>query len=304
MLLVQRNKNDDFMPFKLAVPGGKIEYGEVPLNAAIRETFEEINVVFEEDDLKFIKTVDNGDSTKTYYYYTVLPENYVLEDHIVLDANEQTNYHLVSIDKIVNGAIDSDLFILDLAKRLQTMFVDDGVLTNVIEKPELHLVNMTPEVEIATGSSALSYLMYNFDRQKVDEDTFIQTLIDNKDMFDDMNKIVKGKTPFPIGSLDKNRKNVKTAAGWVPLKGNHHLVSEEYKHMLADTHVHEKVKTEEIKQVDAQEEATKDINLPAIDNDGSLKNAEEVSEKPKRVPSPQQQGVFKFIQEGTGNGNH
>lgn len=302
LLLVQRNKNDDFMPFKLAVPGGKIEYGEVPLNAAIRETFEEINVVFEEDDLKFIKTVDNGDSTKTYYYYTVLPENYVLEDHIVLDANELTNYHLVSIDKIVNGAIDSDLFILDLAKRLQTMLVDDGVLTNVIEKPELHLVNMTPEVEIATGSSALSYLMYNFDRQKVDEDTFIQTLIDNKDMFDDMNKIVKGKTPFPIGSLDKNRKNVKTAAGWVPLKGNHHLVSEEYKHMLADTHVHEKVKTEEIKQVDAQEEATKDINLPAIDNDGSLKNAEEVSEKPKRVPSPQQQGVFKFIQEGTGNG--
>lgn len=37
------------------------------------------------------------------------------------------------------------------------------------------------------------------------------------------------KKHFPIGSLDKAGKNVKTEKGWVPVKGNEHLVSEEAK---------------------------------------------------------------------------
>jgi len=298
LLLLQRDKNDDFMPARLALPGGKIEEGEVPLNAAIRETFEETNVVFDEQNLKFVKTVDNGDTTKTFYYYTIVPKEFVLEDHIVLDSAEQRNYQLVSIDKIVNGEIDADLFILDLAARLKTMLEDDGVLLTIIEQPQHQLIDVTPEIKIATKNSALAYLMHEFDRDKVQEDLFIQTLIDNKDMLEVDDDLEKGKKAFPIGSLDKHKKNVKTATGWVPLKGNEHLVHADHKHLLTETQ-----NKEEIKEVKANEELKTDINLPPQDKDGSLKNAEEVSEKPKtRIPSPQQQAVFSFVKDGEGNG--
>jgi len=42
-----------------------------------------------------------------------------------------------------------------------------------------------------------------------------------------------GKQAFAIGSLDKHGKNVKTADGWKPVKGNENLVSKEFKDQIA-----------------------------------------------------------------------
>ena len=295
VLLVQRDPNDDFMPGKLALPGGKIEEGELPIHAAIRETFEEINIVFDEKDIRYAETYNNLNKSKSYYFYILLNKDFVLEDHLVLDTSEQRNYQLLSIDKFGTDDIPSELFILDLKARLNELF------ENNIEKftsPTV-LIDVTPEINIKTQHDAVSYIMYNFDRNEIQEDLFIQTLIDHQEILDD--GLEKGKTPFPIGSLDKNKKNVKTATGWVPIKGNHHLIHPDYKHLL-EKEKQQTATEKEIEQVKVVEQQNVDINLPPQDKDGSLKNAEEVSEKPKRVPSPQQQGIFDFIQLGKGNG--
>jgi hypothetical protein len=63
------------------------------------------------------------------------------------------------------------------------------------------------------------------------------------------------KQSFPIGMLDKAGKNVKTATGWVPVKGNEQLIDKE---LNANREVAiEKVKTEKAPKEPKQKKETK-----------------------------------------------
>jgi len=295
VLLVKRSKDDDFMPGKLALPGGKIELNETPICAAIRETLEEINIVFNEEDVRFAKVIENTDKTKSFYFYILLNENFVIEDHIVLDHEEQHDYQLVSINNL--NEIPSEFFILDLKERL-TGIIEEKF--DEIISPK-QLITVTPEISLNGSLQAISFVMYNMDRNDDNDDLFIQTLIDNKDTICEVmekgnidDEFEKGKKAFPIGSLDKAKKNVKTAAGWVPIVGNEHHVHSDYKHLISK----EEKQIEEVKEL---EKETADVNTPSTASDGSLNIEGEISIKPKQTPSPQQQGIFDFIQSGEGN---
>ena len=57
VLLVKRAKNDEWMPSKFAIPGGKRERGETLLQNVARETLEEVGLTLKQDKIKFLPKV-------------------------------------------------------------------------------------------------------------------------------------------------------------------------------------------------------------------------------------------------------
>lgn len=98
----------------------------------------------------------------------------------------------------------------------------------------------------------------------------------------DIEEISKGGKRAAIGEIRVRANGIKerkTATGW------------EYIGKVKGPPEDKKVLTED----------TNDISLPTVDNDGSLKDAEEISETPKQKPSKYQQAIYDFIKYGTGN---
>lgn len=80
-LLLQRTEADTFEPNKMGFPGGKIEEGETPEAAAIREAAEETRILITNpEDLKPLEVIENEDGTKTYYYSCICKVDPVLSD--------------------------------------------------------------------------------------------------------------------------------------------------------------------------------------------------------------------------------
>ena len=68
ILLQKRSRFKRANPSKWGICGGKVDLGETPLDAGIRETFEEIGILLNKDDLKFLIMDTNEKSYFTVYY--------------------------------------------------------------------------------------------------------------------------------------------------------------------------------------------------------------------------------------------
>ena len=55
-------------PSKWGICGGKVDLGETPLDAGIRETFEEIGILLKKDEFEFLSMDTNEKSHFTVYY--------------------------------------------------------------------------------------------------------------------------------------------------------------------------------------------------------------------------------------------
>lgn len=115
-LVTKSSKNEDTFPEYWDIPGGLVEYGELPKNAVIRETKEEVNLNIvpvsiihedsnfdEEKDMIFIRLV----------YLSELDDSI---NNIKIDYNEHSEYRLInSIDELDNELISP--FLDELMKK-------------------------------------------------------------------------------------------------------------------------------------------------------------------------------------------
>ena len=110
ILLLCRSKEDSFEPNKYGLPGGKIDAGETPKVAAVREMFEETG----------LDVAGNVITGRQYgpcsYFFSYCEQE---DPQIVLDEDEHYQYRWMTKVEIANEPADS--FILDLKKRLCEM---------------------------------------------------------------------------------------------------------------------------------------------------------------------------------------
>lgn len=68
MLLQKRSRFKRGNPGKWGICGGKVDVGETPLDAGVRETLEEIGIVVNKEELKFLNMNTNEKAHFTVYY--------------------------------------------------------------------------------------------------------------------------------------------------------------------------------------------------------------------------------------------
>lgn len=68
ILLQKRSRFKRANPGKWGICGGKVDLGETPLDAGIRETLEEIGILLNKDELKFLSMDTNEKAHFTVYY--------------------------------------------------------------------------------------------------------------------------------------------------------------------------------------------------------------------------------------------
>lgn len=68
LLLQKRSRFKRNNPNKWGICGGKVDFGETPLDAGIRETLEEIGIRLNKEEMKFLSTDTNGKLHFTVYY--------------------------------------------------------------------------------------------------------------------------------------------------------------------------------------------------------------------------------------------
>lgn len=97
-------------------PGGVIDPGETPMEAAMRETLEEVGVDVHPDTVEFVAVVDrHSDIAQTYQFIFKAPLGTDTLDHVILQASEIDEYALVNKDQVM--AMDRDY-----AKAVQQWF--------------------------------------------------------------------------------------------------------------------------------------------------------------------------------------
>lgn len=93
VMLLQRSYQDDFMPGKWSLPGGKLEAGEEPLAGAKRELLEETTLV---TSLTFVKTIEK-DNCVIHYFEGMYPEDIMSP---VLDNEEHYRWEYSSFENL------------------------------------------------------------------------------------------------------------------------------------------------------------------------------------------------------------
>lgn len=91
-LLCKRNENQSH-PNRWFIPTGKIERGETPREAAVRELYEETDFELSENDIDFIGTIpviENGVKSDRDFIYVFISE---LSDEILPDLDAATDGH-------------------------------------------------------------------------------------------------------------------------------------------------------------------------------------------------------------------
>lgn len=68
ILLQKRSRFKRANPNKWGICGGKVDLGETPLDAGVRETLEEIGILLNKEELKFLSMDTNEKSHFTVYY--------------------------------------------------------------------------------------------------------------------------------------------------------------------------------------------------------------------------------------------
>jgi len=101
VLLIQRNKRDDFEAGKWAFPGGKVEEGETPEIAAKREFKEEVGI--ECGEIKFVESVKNEDGSISFYFLTELSGEPFMTSEEVEDYQIIEPSDIAKLDIIKNG---------------------------------------------------------------------------------------------------------------------------------------------------------------------------------------------------------
>jgi 8-oxo-dGTP pyrophosphatase MutT (NUDIX family) len=91
-LLCKRNENQSH-PNQWFIPTGKIERGETPREAAVRELYEETDFELSENDIDFVGTIpviENGEKSDKDFIYVFISE---LSDEILPDLDAATDGH-------------------------------------------------------------------------------------------------------------------------------------------------------------------------------------------------------------------
>ena len=68
ILLQKRSRFKKANPSKWGICGGKVDLGETPIDAGVRETLEEIGIFLNKDELKFLSMDTNEKAHFTVYY--------------------------------------------------------------------------------------------------------------------------------------------------------------------------------------------------------------------------------------------
>ena len=95
ILMLLRCADDEFEPNKWGLPGGKIESGETPREACVRELKEETNLDYDNCYKVGTKSLPNGGMIT---YYSVYIKNST--EWIGLDSEEHCNYCFMSLEEI------------------------------------------------------------------------------------------------------------------------------------------------------------------------------------------------------------
>lgn len=88
----KRISNDEFNSL-LEFPGGKVEEGELPIEAALREVFEEVSVKLQVSNLKFYKSMTYQYPNKTLNFFI-----YAFEDQKELFSSE--GWKEITLDRL------------------------------------------------------------------------------------------------------------------------------------------------------------------------------------------------------------
>lgn len=102
ILLLQRNKDDEFEPGVWCLPGGKVEIGETYIEGATRELFEETNIKCE---LEGPIHVENRKDSISSYFKGVFDEN----TEIILDEDEHSDSMWCAIENLSKYKLILDL---------------------------------------------------------------------------------------------------------------------------------------------------------------------------------------------------
>lgn len=85
-------------------PGGVIDKGETPRQAAVREVAEEVGIHLTESQLQFVAVVDRkSPDAHTYQFVFKAPLDSTMVDHIVLQASELDEFALVTAADVKSG---------------------------------------------------------------------------------------------------------------------------------------------------------------------------------------------------------
>jgi 8-oxo-dGTP pyrophosphatase MutT (NUDIX family) len=98
-------------PNKWFIPAGKIEKGETPRDATVREVFEETTLEFNESDIDFIGLIPSlDDYTDFVYIFKTELEDKVFPDlENAIDGKEHTKCDYFSLSKIKSLGVDDRL---------------------------------------------------------------------------------------------------------------------------------------------------------------------------------------------------
>lgn len=98
-VLVVKAHNKPYWSF----PGGVIDKGETPMQAAIRETEEEVGLTVSEDSLRFCMVVDRVSRiAQTYQFIFDKQVEESTFEQVSLDDHEMEDYAIVSREEIIS----------------------------------------------------------------------------------------------------------------------------------------------------------------------------------------------------------
>lgn len=177
ILLLQRSYQDDFMPGKWWLPGGKIDPGEDPITAAERELFEETGIDMK-GKLTFLVKREKSDCT-IHYFEAFLDKPFVS----ILDVEEHMRLQWVAFDDLAG----CDL--LDTPESLLTL-----PTTILFEVESSSITNMTYD-RLFRKSKMVSCL---FNMGEIDTQRYLEL---KKSLKEDFNSITEG---FNKGEIDEN----------------------------------------------------------------------------------------------------